>query len=80
MTTNAHTHCPTCIATAREMMREGMAEVIADDTDLDWDAAVAAVDADALEEQTIEYLDGLIAMQDDPRVVKASTCVFVHND
>lgn len=81
MTTNAHTHCTTCLEHAREIMIEGMTECLVDDSDLDWDAAEAKIksDMDEVEAEAVNYLDSIIETQ---RQTLSSnpenTCFFVH--
>ena len=79
MTTNAHTHCPTCIADATETIREGMIEVIADDNDLDWDDAARRVSDADVAAAVIAYLDQLIAEAKETRsTLQGYTCFFAH--
>lgn len=79
MTTNAHTHCTTCIHDATETIREGMIEVITDDTGLDWDDAARQINEDNVRANVIEYLDRLIAeAKETGSTMQGYTCFFAH--
>jgi len=78
MTTNEHTHCPTCISVSRDILRDGVVENLMDD-------GMSQADAERhydtnVDEIVKEYLDGILAMQNNTLTTRPNTCVFIHND
>lgn len=80
MTQTATTHCTTCQATARDTIIEGMAEVVMDDQDVDYDTAVRMLDAKAIDENVTEYLDGILAAERASLTTNPSACSTIHTD